>query len=194
MPEPAAAQVPGAARDEARRQHHAYLALGANLGDREAQLRQAVDALALVGTVTLRSSLYETAPVGGPAGQPAYLNAVVLLDTHALHADPRTLMAALLEIERGLGRERRERWGPRKIDLDLLDLGGRMFMAPEKPSVAAPLPPLQLPHPRLAERAFVLAPLAEVAPDWRHPVLRTSATALLQCLDQSGVVRLGRAW
>jgi len=194
VPEATVAPVKPAAQGATERGRHAYVALGANLGDREAQLQQAVAALASVGTVVSRSAIYETAPVGGPAGQPAYLNAVVLLDTHDLHADPRTLMAALLEIERRLGRERRERWGPRLIDLDLLDLGGRIFIGPEKTGASGSLPALRLPHPRLAERAFVMAPLAELAGDWRHPVLRKRADELLQGLDQTGVVRLERPW
>lgn len=194
MPELPVAAARPAAQGATERGRNAYIALGANLGDREAQLQQAVAALAGLGTVLSRSAIYETAPVGGPAGQPAYLNAVVLIETHELHEDPRTLMAQLLEIERRLGRERRERWGPRLIDLDLLDLGGRIFIGPEKTGVSGLLPALRLPHPRVAERAFVMAPLAEIAGDWRHPVLRKGADELLQGLDQAGVVRLERPW
>lgn len=146
--------------------------------------------LGKLGAVVARSALYETAPVGGPTGQPPYLNAVVELATHEPHADPRSLLAALLAIERGLGRERRERWGPRTIDLDLLDLGGRIFVGPATGSGHGALPALRLPHPRMASRAFVLAPLADVAAQWRHPVLGKTAAQLLERLDQEGVERL----
>src|SRR4051812_41966994 len=123
----------------------AVIALGANLGERAETLRRATDALGALGEIVAKSSLYETAPVG-PA-QPDYLNAIVLLRT-AL--EPVELLAALLEIERGLGRERREKWGPRVIDLDLVAYGERTL----------DLPGLTLPHPEAHRRAFVLAPLA----------------------------------
>ena len=150
--------------------------------------------LAAVGEVLARSALFRTAPVGGPPGQPDYLNTAVLLKTHEEHPDPRTLLKELLELERRLGRERRERWGPRTIDIALLDLGGRMFVAPAKGEDQTALPALQLPHPRLAERAFVLAPLHELAPAWRHPTLRKSAAELLERGATDGVTRLDDPW
>ena len=160
------------------------MALGANLGDPHAQLRRAVERLAALGTVAARSAIYETAPVGGPLGQPPYLNAVLELRPRPELDEPRRLMTALLAIERELGRVRAERWGPRVIDLDLLDLGG----------LVVALEGVSLPHPRLHERAFVLAPLCEVAPAWRHPLLGEDACALLDRLPRSGVRRTDLAW
>lgn len=110
-----------------------------------------MDALGAIGRVVAVSSLWETAPVGDiPQGD--YLNAVVVMDTLL---GPRPLLDACLAIERDAGRERRERWGPRTLDLDLLLYGDAVVDAPG----------LTIPHPRMAERRFVLAPLAEVLPD-----------------------------
>ena len=183
------------------------MALGANLGDPAAQLAAAARGLEAFGTVLRRSPLYLTEAVGGPEGQPPYLNAVVQLETHALHDDPRTVLKLLLDIERRLGRERRERWGPRTIDLDLLDLGGRIFIAPPIRVGDEDLPGIRLPHPRMAERAFVLAPLAEVTREpqgpqpaagrdktWRHPTLRLTADELLERVATEGVRRLHDEW
>ncbi len=172
----------------------ALIALGANLGDPVANLQEAVRQLSSVGEVTGRSALYRTEPVGGPPDQPPYVNAVVRLRTAEPHPDPRTLMQLLLDVERRLGRERKGRWGPRLIDLDLLDYGGRIFIGPATGEDEGSLPPLRLPHPRMAERAFVLAPLADLAPDWRHPTLRRSAAELLERTGTEGVERLPEAW
>jgi 2-amino-4-hydroxy-6-hydroxymethyldihydropteridine diphosphokinase len=138
----------------------AYVALGSNLGDRQAHLDRAVAAVAgLEGvTVTRRSSAYETAPVGGPAGQGAYLNAVIEVQT-AL--SPEELLARLLAIEDQLGRVRTVKDGPRVIDLDLLMHGDAVHESEA----------LTLPHPRMHERLFVLGPLAEIAPGVVHPKL-----------------------
>lgn len=131
----------------------AYVALGANLGDRLATLREAVRRIdATTGLAVLRaSSVWETAAVGPP--QPDYLNAVIEIDACK---SPRAHLERLQQVERDLGRVRLPgaRWGPRTIDLDLLWQGGLRLHG------AA----LELPHPRIAERAFVLAPLAELAP------------------------------
>jgi 2-amino-4-hydroxy-6-hydroxymethyldihydropteridine diphosphokinase len=130
----------------------AYLALGSNLGDRLAHLQLAVDALAgTPGVRVLAASLvYETAPVGGPP-QDAYLNAVVAIDTDL---DPHELLRVCQQIEQLAARERTERWGPRTLDVDVLLFDGTHIESEE----------LTIPHPRMWERGFVLAPLRDVAP------------------------------
>jgi 2-amino-4-hydroxy-6-hydroxymethyldihydropteridine diphosphokinase len=125
----------------------AYVGLGANLGDREATIRSALAALPGVAAV---STLRETEPLG-VTDQPRFLNGVAAVETEL---SPRELLDSLLAVERRLGRERRERWGPRTIDLDLLLYGGEEL---EEPG-------LTVPHPLLHERRFVLEPLAELAP------------------------------
>lgn len=152
----------------------AYIGLGANLGAREATLREAVRRLGALGRITAVSSLYETEPVGF-LEQPAFLNAVVGLETDV---PPGELVERLLGIEREMGRERTFRNAPRTLDLDLLMLG----------DVQMDEPGVTLPHPRLHERAFVLAPLAEIAPEAMHPGLQTPIQTLLRDLpDLSGV-------
>jgi 2-amino-4-hydroxy-6-hydroxymethyldihydropteridine diphosphokinase len=130
----------------------AFIALGSNLGDRLGNLQAAVDGLAgTKGIIVVRTSrVYETDPVGPP--QPDYLNAVVLVET-SLSA--RKLLEACLVIETAMGRERKERWGPRTIDLDLLLYGREDIREPR----------LVVPHPRMHERGFVLAPLLELEAD-----------------------------
>ena len=127
----------------------AFLGLGTNLGDRLANLQRAVDVLAATpGIRVVRSSrVYETAPVG-PA-QPDYLNAVIEVDTDL---EPNDLLAAAAAVERDLHRVRGERWGPRTIDVDILTFDDRVIHTPE----------LTVPHPRMHERGFVLAPLLEL--------------------------------
>jgi 2-amino-4-hydroxy-6-hydroxymethyldihydropteridine diphosphokinase len=129
----------------------AFLGLGSNLGDREAHLRRAVDSLRAADTVVAVSPVYETGPVGGPP-QGAYLNLVVELDTDR---SARQLLELCQRLEAEGERVRTERWGPRTIDVDVLLLGGERIDEPD----------LQVPHPRLWERRFVLAPLADVAPE-----------------------------
>jgi 2-amino-4-hydroxy-6-hydroxymethyldihydropteridine diphosphokinase len=143
----------------------AYVGLGANLGDREATIRAAV--AALPGVVAV-STLRETEPVG-KTDQPRFLNGVAALETEL---SARELLAVLLSVERELGRERRERWGPRTIDLDLLLYG---LEALDEPG-------LTVPHPRLHERRFALEPLAELAPELAVPG-RGSVKDLLAELD-----------
>ena len=127
----------------------AYLGLGSNLGDRLSNLRRAVELLEEEGVPVVRSSrVYETDPVGGPA-QPDYLNAVVEVDAPGT---ARELLEAALAIEGAMGRERGERWGPRVIDVDVLTFGQETIDEPG----------LQVPHPRMHERAFVLIPLLEL--------------------------------
>ncbi len=133
----------------------AAIGIGANLGDRLATMREAVARLSRVSTVLARSHVYETAPVGGPP-QGDYLNAAVLVD---YNGEPLALLDELLRIEAELGRERYVRWGPRTVDLDLLWIEGLVVEHPR----------LFVPHPRLAERAFALVPLLEVAPGARDP-------------------------
>lgn len=153
----------------------AYVALGTNLGDRAAQLRAAAEELERLAPVAARSRIYACPAVGGPPGQPDYLNAVVALRAGAWLGREEALLAELLGIEARLGRLRRERWGPRLIDLDLLDVAGAVRLGG----------PLRLPHPRLEERAFVLAPLLDVAPAWRHPLTGRRAVDALRRLDDA---------
>ena len=143
----------------------AYVGLGSNLGDREATIRAAI--AALPGVVAV-SELRETDPVG-VTEQPAFLNGTVALTTDL---SPRELLDTLLAVERDLGRERRERWGPRTIDLDLLLYGGETVDEPG----------LTIPHPRLHERRFVLEPLAELDPQLLIPG-RGQVDELLAKLD-----------
>lgn len=131
------------------------IGLGANLGDRRENLEKAVALLAEIGLIEAVSGLYESDSVG--AEGPKYLNAAVRLQSRT--DDPHVLHARLAEIETCLGRERRERWGPRTLDLDLLWIQGRALETPR----------LTVPHPRLIGRSFALVPLVEVAPDALDP-------------------------
>ncbi len=154
-----------------------YLGLGSNLGDREANLARARQLLATRGfREAAASALYETEPVGGVPQGP-FLNQVIG-GTQALGA--RELLAACLGIEQELGRVRRERNGPRTLDLDILLYGD---LVSEESG-------LVVPHPRMHERRFVLAPLAEIGASARHPVLAASIAELLErCPDPSQVAR-----
>jgi 2-amino-4-hydroxy-6-hydroxymethyldihydropteridine diphosphokinase len=142
----------------------AFVALGANLGDPASSFVKALSALAALGAVDAASSVWATAAVGGPPDQPEYLNAVVRWRPAPAWASPDRALAALLAVEAGLGRRRLERWGPRTLDLDLLDGDGWSATARGGRAIAPTLP-----HPRAAERAFVLVPWAEVAPEWPAP-------------------------
>ncbi len=158
----------------------AWIALGANLGDPQAQLRGAAHALAALPATRLQaaSRLWRT-PAWGPVPQPDYLNAVVVLET-ALEPEP--LLDALLTIERAHGRTRGpDRYGPRTLDLDLLLHGTLQLTTPR----------LVLPHPRLAERAFVLLPLAELAPDLEIPGHGRRVRELLLRVNTGGCTALG---
>jgi|SRR5579859_959006 len=156
----------------------AYIALGSNLGNRAKTLAAAKDRLKRLGRVEACSSLYETEPVGFHE-QPAFLNAVLALETEL---DPLSLLHELLQIERELGRDRSQGVpsGPRTLDLDLLLMGDRVVATKE----------LTLPHPALARRRFVLAPLAEIAPLLRHPQRGQTIAELLALLPDEGENRV----
>jgi 2-amino-4-hydroxy-6-hydroxymethyldihydropteridine diphosphokinase len=153
-------------------QQTAFVAAGSNLGDRRALITSAVDALARheAIAVTAVSAIIETAPIGQPAQGP-YLNAVIALETSL---KPHELLRACQQIEAAHGRNRaaEQRWGPRRLDLDLLLYGDAVIDEPA----------LVLPHPRMHERSFVLDPLAELAPALVHPVLGRSIAELREGL------------
>jgi 2-amino-4-hydroxy-6-hydroxymethyldihydropteridine diphosphokinase len=161
----------------------AFVGLGSNLGERELQIRRAVDELAkLPRTVLVHvSSLYDTDPVG-VVEQPPYLNAVAWLETELA---PRELLWNLLLVEQRLGRVRSQKWGPRVIDLDILFYGALVVAEDD----------LVVPHPEAHRREFVLAPLAELDPDFVHPILDQTVSKLLRRLKSDGAVRKGgRIW
>jgi dihydroneopterin aldolase / 2-amino-4-hydroxy-6-hydroxymethyldihydropteridine diphosphokinase len=141
-----------------RASHRAIVALGSNLGDREAHLRFALGEL---GGVVAQSQVFETGPVGGPEGQPAYLNMVAVLDTPL---DPFAFLRRCQRIESAAMRQRTVPWGPRTLDVDVLFFD----------DVAVSSPELTIPHPLLDQRRFVLAPLAEVAPERCPPDWKTT--------------------
>jgi 2-amino-4-hydroxy-6-hydroxymethyldihydropteridine diphosphokinase len=150
-----------------------YIALGSNVGDRAANFREAREKLAASDLRVLRaSSIYETAP-RDVEDQPWFLNQVVECETDLF---PRQLLARLQKIEKAMGRKRSIAKGPREIDLDILLYGDTVMKAPE----------LEIPHPRMMERRFVLEPMAELAPDKRHPgVRRTMREMLANVMDQA---------
>lgn len=150
------------------------IALGSNLGDSRAILAQAVETLAQTPGIILKaqSSLYQTKAVGPP--QPDYLNAAAILQ---VEMTPPLLLAALLAIENKFGRIRTQRWGARSLDLDLLLYDDLIFDTPN----------LQIPHPRMCDRAFVLVPLAEIAPNWIEPISLKQIQELVKQVDCSDV-------
>ncbi len=145
----------------------AFLGLGSNIGDRELYLRSAISELDSYSRIKVLkiSSFHDTAPLGS-ARQGRFLNAVVEIETTL---EPEQLLDAALDIEKRLGRIRAERWGPRTIDVDILTYGELVYESPR----------LSIPHPLMHERAFVLAPLAEIAPAFRHPVFGASVGNML---------------
>jgi 2-amino-4-hydroxy-6-hydroxymethyldihydropteridine diphosphokinase len=157
--------------------NNAYLGLGSNLGNRLAFLRGARDTLINRPEIDLvqSSSVFETEAVGGPPDNPLFLNCAL----HVLTSlTPRQLLEACLAVEDEFGRSRPVRWAPRTIDVDILFYADQIISDDD----------LTIPHPRLHERAFVLAPLLEIAPDFRHPLLDRSITEL--AAGSSGVAEL----
>jgi 2-amino-4-hydroxy-6-hydroxymethyldihydropteridine diphosphokinase len=152
-----------------------YLSLGSNVGDREIHLRDAIVRLQTQGRVASVSSFYETEPVEF-TDQAWFLNCVVALETTE---GPEQLMKAVLCIEQEMGRQRIQRKGPRTIDIDTLLFGDRTLNSAE----------LTIPHPAMHERRFVLQPLAEIAPEAVHPVLKKTIRELLEALPPGQLVR-----
>lgn len=154
------------------------IALGSNIGDSRAILSGAIDALAQTQGIQVlsKSSWYRTKAVGPP--QPDYLNGCALLQVEMI---PELLLEILLKIENNFGRLRRERWGARTLDLDILLYSDRIIETPK----------LQIPHPRMRERAFVLVPLVEIAPDWIEPVSGLAIKELIKDVDCCDVRKEG---
>jgi 2-amino-4-hydroxy-6-hydroxymethyldihydropteridine diphosphokinase len=153
-----------------------YLSLGSNIGDREKNLRAAIAKLSELGEIAAVSSFYETEPVDFTA-QPWFLNCAVAIRTKLM---PELFLSKIQMFEQQLGRRRIRPKGPRNIDIDILFYGRSVIVSPE----------LEVPHPRIAQRRFVLEPLAEIAPDFRHPRTGKTASEMLQTLEPQGVRRL----
>ncbi len=152
-----------------------YLSLGSNVGDRERYLRGAIAQLERIGQVVSVSSVYETEPVEF-TDQPWFLNCAVAVETTEM---PEQLMATVLRMEQESGRQRTRDKGPRTIDIDIVLFGDEILN----------LPSLTIPHPAMHSRRFVLEPLAEIAPDVRHPLLKKTIRELLQELPPGQIVR-----
>ncbi|HOE70099.1 MAG TPA: 2-amino-4-hydroxy-6-hydroxymethyldihydropteridine diphosphokinase [Brevefilum sp.] len=159
-----------------RKPQPVYIALGTNIGDRALNLQTAKDWLSRKAVITRESSVYITSP-WGYADQPYFLNQVIEVNTRQR---PRALLRFLQRIERKMGRVKLILNGPRVIDLDILFYGDRVITSPN----------LQIPHPRMVGRAFVLVPLNEIAPDLLHPALGISVQQMLVDVDTEGVVPL----
>ena len=155
-----------------------FLGIGTNLGDRERNLQEALAVLSQKMEILKQSSVYQTAP-WGYMDQPAFLNQVIEAQTDLSSLN---LLGFLKDTEKQLGRQANFRYGPRLIDLDILFYGNRIIQTPR----------LQVPHPRLTQRAFVLVPLAEIAPEFVHPQNKQTITQLLAALpDLGGVEKCG---
>jgi 2-amino-4-hydroxy-6-hydroxymethyldihydropteridine diphosphokinase len=158
--------------------HDVFLLLGSNLGNRELFLKQAIAAIATeIAPVIKQSSVYETQS-WGKSDSPDYLNQVVILNT-ALK--PGVVLQKALAIENKLGRQREEKWGSRTIDIDILFFDQQIISEPD----------LVIPHPELQKRRFTLEPLAEIAPDWVHPILKKNISQLKnELIDELNVKKI----
>jgi 2-amino-4-hydroxy-6-hydroxymethyldihydropteridine diphosphokinase len=165
--------LPGSGQSDPAR-HQAAIALGSNVGDSYAILQSALRKLDETPGIALNacSPVYQTVAIGPP--QPDILNACAILSTDLA---PPTLMATLLAVEAAFGRVRRERWGPRSLDLDLLLFDDMILKQPG----------LTIPHPRMTQRAFVLVPLLDIAPNWVEPISGQTIATLAHQVDWSGV-------
>ena len=153
-----------------------YLSLGSNLGDRAANLEEALRRLEALGYVAGKSAFYETEPVEVEREQPWFLNCAAAIETELM---PKQFLEQTLAIELEMGRRRLEKKGPRTIDIDIIFFG----------NAVVELPGLTIPHPAMQQRRFVLAPLAEIAAEARHPVSKRIARELLDMLPSNGKVR-----
>ncbi len=155
-----------------------YLSLGSNMGNRREHIKSASAAIhKRIGKIVKHSHLYDTQPVGNTDQDP-FLNQIVMLNTTL---EPRQMLEEISKIERELGRERKEKWGPRTIDIDILFYGKRVIRDKG----------LEIPHPELHKRAFILVPMMELDPELEHPVLGLAIDQLyMDCTDNSDVVMI----
>jgi 2-amino-4-hydroxy-6-hydroxymethyldihydropteridine diphosphokinase len=163
----------------------AYLSLGSNVGEREAQLRDALARLGLAGRVVAVSSFYETEPVEFTS-QPWFLNCSAALETSQA---PRQFMTTVLQIEEEMGRRRVQKKGPRSIDIDILIFVSGVTVTGETKDAIIDSEELTIPHPAMHQRRFVLEPLAEIAPDLLHPILKKTIRELRDELHEGQSVR-----
>lgn len=162
-------------KSKIKKPHQVFIGLGSNLGQREKYIAAALNALESTKDVNVDkvSSLYETQPVGGPAGQPKYINAVAVVRTTLT---PARLLKVCQRIEDSLERKRKVKYGPRTIDLDILTFDDEIVSEAD----------LMIPHPLMHERGFVMEPLNEIAPRWKHPVLQLTAKEILADMGKPG--------